>query len=115
MDCAEIKGAEEAKRAAAQANAAAKHDADVTYNDVKSHAAAEIERAEEVHEDEFEAADAELDAVKKAAAAKVAAAEKANAARKRAADRMLAEVTAAAEAEMQVAYQVDVDTKLNAD
>ena len=93
-----IHGAENAKVKAQHANSVAKHDADVTFNDVKAHALAEIEAAEETREDEWEAADAELEAIKKKAAAEVAAGEKANAARKRAADRALAEAKAAAEA-----------------
>ena len=114
-DCTEIHDAENAKKAAVRANAVAKHDADVTFEDVKSRDLADIEAAEEAHEDEWEAADAELEAVRKQAAAEVAAAVKANAARKRAADRALAEIKARDEADMENAYRVAVDTKMRDD
>lgn len=64
-DCSEIHDADNAKRAATRANAVAKHDADVTFEDVKARDLAEIEAAEEHHEDEYEAADAELEAVRR--------------------------------------------------
>tara|TARA_B100000780_G_C20931015_1_gene371112 strand:- start:145 stop:279 length:135 start_codon:yes stop_codon:yes gene_type:complete len=43
----------------------AKHDADMTYEDVKAHALAEIESADEFHVEEWESADAELIAIRK--------------------------------------------------